>query len=449
MKVLRNIPITLIVMVVMVFSLWGDEPDVKFSMDFARYRSDSSSVLLEVYYSVIPNEKMADTNEEINADLNFELVSQETDSILVRKDLDVSINPAKVAKGTSGSLGIIKFNVPLGKYLLRMYNQTDTISYETSIGSFYRDFVTISDIELASNVITNSKQSEHPFYKNTMQVQPNPSGIYGKGSPRLYYYLELYNLNIGNVTSQDSVWIQAVISDTKGHVRMRKDYSRTRQYESCVELGAFNVHNLETGLYTLIFAVSDSLKDKAVYRRENFYVHNPDVVLAEKGTPTETYVNSEFNNLPEAKLDEMFEQAKYLAEKSEVEVYELFNDAESKRKFMFRFWKTRNDQKPGWKQEYYDRVDYANETFGTRSKEGWETDKGRVYILYGPPDEYDRHPGSMGENPYVIWRYYKLEGGVEFDFVDYTGFGTYDLVNSTKRGEVHYPNWRQDYVSPR
>ncbi len=47
------------------------------------------------------------------------------------------------------------------------------------------------------------------------------------------------------------------------------------------------------------------------------------------------------------------------------------------------------------------------------------------------------------ENPYEIWEYYEIQGGVEFDFVDQTGFGDYRLLNSSARGEISDPNWRQ------
>ncbi len=64
--------------------------------------------------------------------------------------------------------------------------------------------------------------------------------------------------------------------------------------------------------------------------------------------------------------------------------------------------------------------------------------------------DIERFPSTPNENPYEIWYYYDLEGGVEFDFVDFSGFGDYKLVNSTKRGEITDPRWRsyvrKDYI---
>jgi hypothetical protein len=75
------------------------------------------------------------------------------------------------------------------------------------------------------------------------------------------------------------------------------------------------------------------------------------------------------------------------------------------------------------------------------SRDGWKTDRGRVYILYGEPDEIRRYPSTQNSRPYETWLYRQLENGVEFDFIDRSGFGDYVLVNSTKRGEIQDDQW--------
>jgi hypothetical protein len=75
------------------------------------------------------------------------------------------------------------------------------------------------------------------------------------------------------------------------------------------------------------------------------------------------------------------------------------------------------------------------------TREGWKTDRGRVYILYGEPDEIERYPDSEGRKPFEVWRFQKIEGGVEFVFVDRWKNGNYELITSTKRGELQDPNW--------
>ena len=56
-------------------------------------------------------------------------------------------------------------------------------------------------------------------------------------------------------------------------------------------------------------------------------------------------------------------------------------------------------------------IAYANERYWTKTKSGWRTDRGRIYILYGPPDEIESHPsGRAGGPPSDRWLYNSIEG---------------------------------------
>jgi GWxTD domain-containing protein len=426
---------------------------VSFNMDFGRFRYDASSVYLEIYYSVyIDKSETASMkeNQNITTQLDFDLLNEESDSILAHNQINVSFAAmeGKSSDSPQGSMGMLKLIVPEGKYIVRLSNASDTIQYQVATKIFSADRITMSDVELCSDIISSSNKKDSPFYKNTMEVIPNPSQVYGKGFPRLYYYVELYNMDSETNNSDAKVTLQAVIADKDGNVRMKKEYSRDFSHESTVERGAFNVNGLESGLYTLIFAATDMVNNSSVYRRRDFYVHNPDVVLASSDNATEGFNESEFKDMPESVVDDMFDQAHYLATTSEQNVYKVLNSVESKRQFLYRFWKDRNKARPGFQQEYYDRVEYASQNFSNGQMKGWKTDMGRIYLLYGPASQIDRHPIGPDENSYEIWHYHELEGGVEFDFIDLTGFGDYKLVNSTKRGELSDPNW-ENYIMKR
>jgi TonB family protein len=100
-------------------------------------------------------------------------------------------------------------------------------------------------------------------------------------------------------------------------------------------------------------------------------------------------------------------------------------------RFVEQFWEQRNPT-PGsssnpFKEEYYRRLAYANEHFAGDIP-GWKTDRGRIYITYGPPDEIESHPA--GTPPFDHWRYYHLDGlgqNVDFAFVDRKGDGNYSI----------------------
>jgi GWxTD domain-containing protein len=119
----------------------------------------------------------------------------------------------------------------------------------------------------------------------------------------------------------------------------------------------------------------------------------------------------------------------YVASNSLIEAFADADTANRKRIWQ-QFWREK-DPTPGTpKNEFYDehlrRFRYANDRFTTSLTEGWRTDRGRIYIMYGEPDEIETYPIEVGRNPMEIWYYFSR--GRRFIFVDETGFGDYTLV---------------------
>jgi len=117
------------------------------------------------------------------------------------------------------------------------------------------------------------------------------------------------------------------------------------------------------------------------------------------------------------------------------------------RSFMYAFWESRNpgDGETPW-LAYKEQVDFVNEEFGTMNKKGFETDRGRVYLQYGPPNDLTDRANEPSSYPYQIWRYYKTGqfNNVRFVFYDPTLMGVdYELLHSEGvRGEINNPQWR-------
>ncbi|MCF6238752.1 MAG: GWxTD domain-containing protein [Candidatus Marinimicrobia bacterium] len=88
--------------------------------------------------------------------------------------------------------------------------------------------------------------------------------------------------------------------------------------------------------------------------------------------------------------------------------------------------------------EYYRRVAFSIEAF-TVVQDGWRTDRGMIYILFGPPDEIQRGPFELDRKPYQVWEYYRL--GKQFVFSDETGFGDYRL----DKNYLNQNDWRFRY----
>ena len=139
---------------------------------------------------------------------------------------------------------------------------------------------------------------------------------------------------------------------------------------------------------------------------------------------------------------------------------QLSND-EERDQFIEAFWQRRNpnpdSEENEFKEEHYRRIEYANEHFAAGIP-GWKTDRGRMYIMYGPPDEIDAHPsggeyerpmeeggGSTSTYPFEDWRYRYIEGigqEVIIEFVDTCMCGEYHMTldRSEKDALLYTPN---------
>ncbi len=112
-------------------------------------------------------------------------------------------------------------------------------------------------------------------------------------------------------------------------------------------------------------------------------------------------------------------------------------ELEERQAFWQEFWRD-HDPVPGTpRNEFRDavaaRIRYANDRFGSFMP-GWKTDRGMVYVILGAPDEIERHPFEVGSKPYEIWSYYSYR--VQYIFVDWRGFGNYELYRGPQPQRV-------------
>ncbi len=128
-------------------------------------------------------------------------------------------------------------------------------------------------------------------------------------------------------------------------------------------------------------------------------------------------------------IDQAIEQLVYYAKLKDLRAIKNAPTYEEKIQRFQNYWKkydpTPNTRRNERMEEYYYRIDYANRKFGNAIP-GWKTDRGHVLILYGYPDVIDRQTFSFGTEPWEIWYYYRI--GRQFNFIDKTGFGDYELI---------------------
>ena len=141
------------------------------------------------------------------------------------------------------------------------------------------------------------------------------------------------------------------------------------------------------------------------------------------------------------------EEVPYIITNEERGAFKKLSTDDEREQFIEQFWERRNPN-PGspeneFKEEYYRRIAYANERYASGFP-GWKTDRGRIYIMYGPADETESHPsggsyirpieeggGETSTYPFETWRYRYIDGigsNIILEFVDPTMTGEYRLT---------------------
>ncbi len=442
-------------MLLIATQLLGQNP-LRINVDYTSFKYDASRNYVEIYYSFQYNQlKLIKDESAFKGGLVVQVLLKypNKDSIIQGKawKIPIEIKDTSEIDPNKNLVGATAFLVEPGKYQfiliardLNDFSRFDSLMVPALINPVPEDRLWLSDVQLCSNIY-QSNNRESIFYKNTFEVIPNPSLIYGLGLPVLYYYAEIYNIN---TISTDKYVVEWKIYDSFGNaVKSGRKLRMKTPANAVVEVGTVNLSNLPSGTYRFVLTAIDTSQNKGVSSVKRFYVYNPNI------TPTDTFqiakghdLTSEYVGMSESELDKEFSMARYIATPEEVNRYKQLKGEEAKRRFLIEFWQKRDPDKTTpineMKIEYFKRVEYANRHFSVGNKEGWRTDRGRVYIMYGPPDEYERHPSEVDSKPYEIWYYHNIEGGVEFVFVDKSGFSDYILVHSTKRNELRDDNWR-------
>ena len=155
------------------------------------------------------------------------------------------------------------------------------------------------------------------------------------------------------------------------------------------------------------------------------------------------------------------EDVRWIITDEELSAFKKLQNNAERDTFIEGFWQ-RRDPTPDtaeneYKEEHYRRIAYANEHYAA-GMPGWRTDRGRIYVMYGPPTSVDSHPmggpyqrsaeeggGQTETFPFEVWRYRYLEGigqEIEIEFVDDCGCGAYQMTldRSKKDALLHVPN---------
>ena len=312
--------------------------------------------------------------------------------------------------------------------------------------NFPQDKITISDIELISSHKTVSTESS--FSKNGYELVPLVDNYFGPENNLLQFYVEVYNTD--KILGTDPWLISYYISLYKRNnvVADLNGFARQQPVPLKGYLAEIPLSQLSSGNYELNVTVKSKTNEVLATKKIFFQRSNgkgSEDYNAQDVNIGETFASSISNKDSLKDYLNCLIPIASISEEQFIDNRVAIADMTQMQYFLYLFWKKRNNENPEaeW-QLYREEVKKVNEAYGTRIQKGYKTDRGRVYLKYGPPNSISKFDSEPNAYPYEIWHYYTLGNQSNKKFIFYnknSSTNDFILLHSDAQGEVYEPRW--------
>ncbi|HKA59853.1 MAG TPA: GWxTD domain-containing protein [Gemmatimonadales bacterium] len=348
----------------------------------------------------------------------------------------------------AASVEMMTFTVDSGAYEIRAITK-DSASGRQSAAMLpvqaFRTRPPVSDLLLAPQIRRaapgDTSTGPGELRKGDLLITAAPDLALSPTQAALFYYCEVYRDSAGEVP-----WALRVRGEDGRAIVSTPATPAPIAVGGGVITGSVDLAGLPAGSYRLelVIGAPDSVTRSASFRMAGFEVEQQMAQQAQ----TSAVAGDVFSQMTEAELDTLFTPLFYLAPSSELTVYRGLT-LEGKRRFLREFWRQR-DPTPGTpgnelQDGFYQRLAEANRRFregGSAEIPGWRTDRGRVFIVNGEPDEIMRRPVNGPSNPWEAWKYTRPRPR-KYVFYDQTRLGNYQLIYTDDRKEKGMPGWER------
>lgn len=306
-----------------------------------------------------------------------------------------------------------------------------------------------SDLVLAGDLLSVTDDAPVPqaIIRGKLAIIPNFSGALTAEKARIALYTEVYRPEM----PAESAEVRVSVTGKNSEFRYTTPAQR-RVYPTGIgsEAFALNLTGLPHGEYTLSLVISGA--------RDSMRMEHAISMLPPGSGNIALAQDNLFAGWTEAQMDSVFGPMRYIATQNEVATYEGMTGTTPKQQFLTNFWRRRanppKETASALIQDFLERLTFVNRDFeptrrGQGHRKGWQTDRGRIYLKFGPPAERLRSSQTREGlfKACEAWQY-TVGRGDRYIFFDRTGFGDFDLVFSTDReepGTPEYARFFQDF----
>lgn len=451
--------IIVIILVVSLNSLaYSNELDAYFM--YAAFNSPEKTYI-ETYISTIGKTAVFKQTEsgKYQAEIEITMLFKQNDSIVTfRKYNLLSPEIDDTLKNVPNFIDVQRIPLNNGIYnfeLLIRDKNTDSKGFlflDIIKLEFKNEKTEFSGIQLIEELVETKNESV--ISKNGYDLVPYISDFYPDNLNRLIFYTEIYNTNLDFTDDFLIKYFVERYEDGKMIDQLSR-FKKQKPQKVIPLVGELNISELYTGNYNLVIELRDRENElitnkKIFFQRSKFINFDDDNKLADY----------ELNLIFDGDFESADSLREYIAclwpiagtsERNYINYQLNTAEKEHMKQFFYEFWH-KYSPNPGedWRS-YKAQVDYVNKWYKTSISKGYETDRGRIYLQYGTPNDIYKSQHEPSAYPYEIWHYYEAgqQRNRKFVFYNQSLVGeNFELLHSNVIGELQTPNWER-YLSKR
>jgi GWxTD domain-containing protein len=414
--------------------------DLKVITDSNRFLDIDSNTILEIVYEIPYTEmQFIKTSNGFEAQLKTDLKIFSGDQEVYQQDFTNLIILTNQEMTESDGNFLDKITLTLAKSDFRIsLDFIDVLSEKTTwwehLFTMLNSDALISDLEISYEVTKDTTEYLQKFHRWDYLFVNNPSHIFDL---KKYKVLNLY-FEIGNFFKdiEDNSDLTEIISIYKNNELISQEESAIKENKDLINrIKQLDLQLLQPGYYQLEVTIIDNISSYQEVKQDFFSIkNNPSLTV---------------RLFPD--LEDEFRLVKYFLNSSQIKVWKDLT-VSGKNNFLNRFWELYDSNPQTEKNEFFDeikqRVEYTDQNF-SHHEPGWTTDRGRIYIRNGKPDEVLKERTGFytkyATKDYEIWKYRRGEIQT-YIFIDLMTSGNYKMIYSDNDDrEITLPDW-QNYL---
>ncbi len=353
-------------------------------------------------------------------------------------------------------LDVKRLSVPNGDYVLEITatdkaRPNNAAKFTKTIAVDVKPALSMTEIQFLRSTRPDTTTS-NPFVKYGNYLEPMPFSYYDRNAVNLAFFTEIYQSN--TVITDPTYTVRFIVERDLGNGEFKLiSLGNQKKKPSQVDLAIvqMDISLLESGNYRLTLELRNKanqvlLTRQATFQRSNPYLNVSDTDLSKEALGKQFVQTLEEKELRYS-LRALSPNINYGTEPEELKNILLGADLDAMRFFLFRYFVRQDPNQPevAWRS-YMETANAADKQFHSGFRYGFETDRGRVYMRYGRPDDLIHVEDDPAAPPYEIWVYYNFpatkQRNVKFLFYNPSLAGDdFVTLHSTARGEINNPKW--------